>query len=55
MLKKFGITIFVIVAGVTLGRVIKEPLNKLTGMTSSADQAFTQTKPAPSLPPIALP
>ncbi|MBW4443863.1 MAG: hypothetical protein KME10_22075 [Plectolyngbya sp. WJT66-NPBG17] len=45
----------VIVAGVTLGKVIKEPLNKLTEMTSSADQALTQTKATPLLPPIALP
>jgi len=53
MFKKIGITIVVIVAGVTLGKVIKEPLNKLTGMSSSADQA--SPKATPSLPPVALP
>lgn len=55
MFNKIGITIVVIVAGVTLGKAIKEPLRKLTGMTSSAHQASTQIKATPALPSIALP
>ncbi|MGG6270058.1 hypothetical protein ACQ4M3_32205 [Leptolyngbya sp. AN03gr2] len=51
MLKTLGIVVPVVVAGVGLGKVIKEPLNNLMGTTVDAPSP----RSTPSLPPVAVP
>lgn len=51
MFRTLGIIVFVAVAGVGLGKVIKEPIQKLTGMTT----ASPSPRSTPSIPPVAVP
>lgn len=56
MLKKLGFVLFVLVTGVGLGKVIKEPIAKLTGMSSYPSARSSQEQQStPSLPPVAVP
>ncbi|XHX79314.1 MAG: hypothetical protein RBJ76_05110 [Stenomitos frigidus ULC029] len=56
MLKKLGFVLFVLVAGVGLGKVIKEPIAKLTGMSFYPSARSSQEQQStPSLPPVAVP
>jgi hypothetical protein len=50
---KVGFVVFVAVAGIALGQVIKEPIRKLTRYPS--DPFSTPSKPTPSLSPVAVP
>lgn len=51
MFKTLGIVVFVVVAGVGLGKAIKEPLHQLMGMTA----ASPAPRSIPSIPPVAVP
>lgn len=51
MFKTLAIIVFVVVAGVGLGKVIKEPINNLMGTTT----ASPSPRSTPSIPPVAVP